>query len=75
MKDNKTIFYVCPTCNSKFNYVPSECHFCGQIRKTNADRIRSMSDVELAEFLEKVELGEFWADIPWLEWLQQGVES
>lgn len=74
MKDNKTIFYVCPTCNSKFNYVPSECHFCGRIKKTNADRIRAMSDEELHTFLNN------WLDCPygktldWIDWLKQEVE-
>ena len=74
MKDNKTIFYVCPTCNSKFNYVPSECHFCGRIRKTNADRIRAMSDEELAEELydnSNIDCTQYQTI---LEWLKQEVE-
>ena len=74
MKDNKTIFYVCPTCNSKFNYVPSECHFCGRIRKTNADRIRAMSDEELAEELydnSNIDCTQYQTI---LDWLKQEVE-
>ena len=31
---------------------------CSDEKQTNADRIRSMTDEELAEFLEKVELGD-----------------
>ena len=52
--------------------------------KTNADRIRSMSDEELAEFLCKVKSDYQWADheFPseeecgeWVEWLQLEVEE
>ena len=52
--------------------------------KTNADRIRSMSDEELAEFLCKVKSDYQWADheFPseeecgeWVEWLQSEVEE
>ena len=51
--------------------------------KTNADRIRSMSDEELAEFLCKVKSDYQWTnpDYPseddsgaWVEWLQSEVE-
>ena len=53
-------------------------------RMTNADRIRSMSDEELAEFLCKVKSDYQWADheFPseeecgeWEEWLQSEVEE
>lgn len=58
---------------------------CPNQRKkhTNADRIRSMSDEELAEFLCKVKSDYQWADheFPsdeecgeWVEWLQSEVE-
>ena len=52
--------------------------------KTNADRIRSMSDEELAEFLCKVKSDYQWVDheFPseeecgeWEEWLQSEVEE
>ena len=52
--------------------------------KTRADRIRLMSDEELAEFLCKVKSDYQWADheFPseeecgeWVEWLQQEVEE
>lgn len=53
-------------------------------KKTNADRIRSFSDDELAEFLCKVKSDYQWADheFPseeecgeWVEWLQSEVEE
>ena len=46
--------------------------------KTNADRIRNMSDEELAEFLAVHDLGLKGNDLPmltdWLEWLQSEAE-
>ena len=68
-----------PVCNSCFSYdkfIP--------IAITNADRIRSFSDEELAEFLCKVKSDYQWADheFPneeecgeWVEWLQSEVEE
>ena len=59
-----------------------EC--CTYERMTNADKIRSMSNEELAEFLCKVKSDYQWADheFPseeeygeWVEWLQQEVEQ
>jgi len=77
MKDNKTIFYVCPNCNSTFNYFPSECQFCGRISKTNADRIRAMSDDdklarEIFNGLHKD--GDHIPFASFLRWLKQEVE-
>lgn len=50
--------------------------------QTNADRIRSMTDEELAEFLRKVKAGYQWpepefpdVDDDWGEWLQSEVED
>ena len=47
-------------------------------RQTNADRIRNMSDEELAEFLSVHYLGLKGNDLPmltdWLEWLQSEAE-
>ena len=47
-------------------------------RQTNADRIRNMSDEELAEFLSVHDLGLKGNDLPmltdWLEWLQSEAE-
>ena len=46
--------------------------------QTNADRIRNMSDEELAEFLSVHDLGLKGNDLPmltdWLEWLQSEAE-
>jgi len=63
------------------------CHpNCENIHPTNADRIRSMTDEELAEFLDDV-LTDGWnaweyedlkypaSDASWLEWLQQEVDD
>ena len=47
-------------------------------RRTNADRIRNMSDEELAEFLAVHDLGLKGNDLPtltdWLDWLQSEVK-
>ena len=47
-------------------------------RHTNADRIRNMSDEELAEFLAIHDLGLKGNDLPtltdWLDWLQSEVK-
>lgn len=44
---------------------------------TNADRIRSMTDAELARFFDDIEtknyFGEYLGELGWLEWLQQEV--
>ena len=52
---------------------PEKCRFCGAFREpTNADRIRSMSDEELAEFLYQVGYDNGWGLEEYtLEWLQQ----
>ena len=89
----KTI--VCPECNG-FGYIEehvdgllrkNECSCCGGARilrvpMTNADRIRSMSDEELSEFLWQFELeevareGEYFIHRKKLiEWLQEPVED
>lgn len=67
MKDTKAVLYVCPNCNSTFNYVPSECQFCGRISKTNADRIRAMSDEELARFISLDDEHEYGGILGWLK--------
>lgn len=51
--------------------------------KTNADRIRAMSDVELADFLVTIVQERFCAFVyvgeevidGWLDWLKKGVEE
>ena len=42
--------------------------------KTNADRIRAMTDAELAEYLARVDKYENYA-FDWLYWLQQEAEE
>ena len=46
-------------------------------KKTNADRIRSMRDGELANFFDGIEtkayMSEYRGVLGWLEWLQQEV--
>ena len=87
---NMTEHDGCKLC--KYEHVSgigTHCQGCKQnavdkyIRITNADRIRSMSDEELAEFLCKVKSDYQWADheFPsdeecgeWVEWLQSEVE-
>ena len=73
----------CINCNSYFNFD----ELCGQkIEKTNGDRIRSMSDEELAEFLDTVNnctcsfaMGKSPCDANdcpcWLYWLKQEVKD
>ena len=57
------------------------CHRCGRTKPmrttvTNADRIRSMSDEELAEFLYQVGYDNGWGLEEYtLEWLQQPAEE
>lgn len=63
--------YECWAEKSCVNYKPPIC-------LSNADRIRAMSDEELAEFLSKTQgdifRGEMRLTFQWLEWLQQEVE-
>ena len=68
------------TCNCHHNSNSRDNEPCCRCdsRQTNADRIRSMSDEELAEFLAVHDLGLKGNDLPmltdWLEWLQSEVE-
>lgn len=58
-------------------YDPDE--FFRHKRQTNADRIRGMSDRELAEYLSKVQgdifRGEMRLTPQWFDWLQQEVDT
>ena len=74
------------TCNCKHNSNSRENEPCCRCdsKHTNADRIRNMSDEELAEFLCKVKSDYQWMDheFPseeecgeWVEWLQSEVEE
>lgn len=68
------------TCNCKHNSNSRENEPCCRCdsRKTNADRIRNMSDEELAEFLAVHDLALNGNDLPmltnWFEWLQSEAE-
>ena len=48
-------------------------------KQTNADRIRAMTDEELANFLGEVETesycGKHRGVLGWIDWLKQGVED
>ena len=68
------------TCNCKHNSNSRDNEPCCRCdsRQTNADRIRNMSDEELAEFLSVHDLGLKGNDLPmltdWLDWLQSEAE-
>ena len=68
------------TCNCKHNSNSRDNEPCCRCdsRQTNADRIRNMSDEELAEFLSVYDLGLKGNDLPtltdWLDWLQSEVK-
>lgn len=65
-------------CQHNSNSRDNEPCFRCDSRQTHADRIRNMSDEELAEFLAVHDLGLKGNDLPmltdWLEWLQSEVE-
>ena len=68
------------TCNCQHNNNSRDNEPCCRCdsRQTNADRIRNMSDEELAEFLAIHDLGSKGNDLPmftdWFEWLQSEAE-
>ena len=68
------------TCNCQHNSNLRDNEPCCRCdsRHTNSDRIRNMSDEELAEFLSVHDLGLKGNDLPmltdWLEWLQSEAE-
>ena len=68
------------TCNCKHNSNSRDNEPCCRCdsKQTNADRIRNMSDEELAEFLAVHDLGLKGNDLPmltdWLDWLQSEVK-
>jgi hypothetical protein len=47
----------------------------GSWKKTNADRIREMSDEELAEWASAITLEEFGDKKDWLDWLKEEVSN
>lgn len=68
------------TCNCQHNSNSRDNESCCRCdnKPTNADRIRNMSDEELAEFLAVHDLALNGNDLPmltdWLEWLQSEAE-
>ena len=68
------------TCNCQHNSNSRENEPCCRCdsKHTNADRIRNMSDEELAEFLSVHDLGLKGNDLPmftdWFDWLQSEAE-
>ena len=66
-------------CKSKFPIGPEDCKHCelyhSKNKKTNADRIRSMTDEELANKMSGLEsfaltCGGGWPPEKWLDWLR-----
>ena len=69
-KGSKPIVPICGTCVNKEHCAVAGCNrYEKQLKQTNADRIRNMTDEELAEFLEK-----HCYQYGWLEWLKQGTD-
>ena len=59
--------YICPDCNGSGNIV---------VPMTNADRIRAMSDEELAAWMAECNAYREYANASqWLPWLQQPAEG
>ena len=58
---------------------PFECPMCGRktnMPQTNADRIRAMSDEELAKYLFEIGYDEGWPSAKYaLDWLKQPAED
>ena len=86
MKTKKIVCYNCGghgfiTTTYENGQTSAICPVCGgigshEIQMTNADRIRSMSDEELAEFLYQVGYDNGWGLEEYaLEWLQRPAEE
>ena len=75
-RDNMLKYYT--ELISAFTEIATIQGFEAENPQTNADRIRNMSDEELAEFLTVHDLGLKGNDLPmltdWLEWLQSEEE-
>ena len=73
--------YKCTFCGFTTDFEPTNCHICGsddfkqeQRKQTNADRIRAMSDEELADHLNGLVRRFGLGPIASVEWLKQEVE-
>ena len=86
MKTKKIVCYNCGghgfiTAAYESGQTSAICPVCGgigshEIQMTNADRIRAMTDEELAEFLYQVGYNHRWGLKEYaLEWLQQPAEE
>ena len=64
--------YCCAFCFDMACIRSTRCD--NRIKPTNADSIRNMTDDELADALGRIEQGDFWMELSWLEWLKQEVE-
>lgn len=69
---------ICPWCGKEvdefimFRGDVVGCRYCGiHTKQTNADRIRTMTDEELAEWASAITLDEFGDKKDWLGWLRQ----
>ena len=76
MKCRNCVNLECDWCDMKADSpdpdMERECHWFAQ--KTNADRIRSMTDKELAEILHNAG-GNWYSEEYWLNWLKQNAEE
>ena len=71
--------YKCTFCGFTTDFEPTNCHICGsddfkqeQRKQTNADRIRAMSDKELANWISTFPGGAKAVQV--YEWLTEEVE-
>lgn len=93
---NTKTMKICPKCGAIAHYDPyfraytcskSNCNYWENVKPSNGDRIRSMSDEELAHFISeiadccvcKAEMGEGCSagkkcEDFWLDWVKQEVE-
>lgn len=70
----------CNTCGHQFSDVCGGCESLEGVpakykRKTNADRIRNMTDKELANWHSTVSCNKWHSAVDWLEWLEKEVET
>ena len=71
---------ICPKCGGIAEWDPyfggtrcTRCDLAEKPKSSNADRIRAMTDEELAEWLD--ERCDYAPPFGWLDWLRQGVKT